>query len=193
MGFLTNLLRDARCAGCGHASTRELCADCIDTLEHCPTNEALFIYDGPVQHIVLRWKDHHDSCDPLLSRISPELLPKVDIVVPVPPSFWRTLRRGVHPPDDLARFIAHAVGARLSPRALRRLDDTPQMGKGARARRARETPLFAATSRARALRGKRVLIVDDVRTTGTTLREAELALRKAGVGDVLTLALAAAL
>jgi competence protein ComFC len=85
------------------------------------------------------------------------------------------------------------LGVPVAARALARIDASPQMNKSGRVRRERTQPMFRAKKSCAALRGKRVLLVDDVRTTGTTLLHAARALRAAGVTEVDTLALALAL
>jgi predicted amidophosphoribosyltransferase len=109
----------------------------------------------------------------LIAAAAPKLaarFARVDVVVPIPPAFWRTLWRGFHPPDAWAKAAAHALDAACAARALRRIDSTRQMGASREARQKRK--LFALTAAASALRGKHVLVVDDVTTSGATMRAA---------------------
>jgi ComF family protein len=109
--------------------------------------------------------------------------PAPDLVVPVPLHPNRLRSRGFNPAAILARALARRVAVDVDPVALRRVRDTPsQTGLDARARRRNVRHAF------RVRRGwhapPRIWIVDDVVTTGSTLREAARALRLAGAETV---------
>ncbi len=94
----------------------------------------------------------------------------------------RMRRRGMHHAADLCRMIAAETGCRFEWRALRRAGDRPRQSSlsgAARRRNLRGAFVLAPDARAY-LRGGRLWIVDDIRTTGATLREASRALAKAG-------------
>ncbi len=113
---------------------------------------------------------------------------ELDLVLPVPPDPLRwTARRRV--PRHLARAVATRLELPLSPRALAKSRPTRSLtGRSARERRS----ILAGAFRARPelVAGRRVLVVDDVVTTGATLREAARALRAAGARRVDALVLA---
>jgi predicted amidophosphoribosyltransferase len=96
----------------------------------------------------------------------------------------RRLRgRGSTPAARRARAVGRSLGVPADPVGLRRLRDTEsQTGLGRAARRRNVRGVFAA--RARGPVPERVWLVDDVVTTGSTLREAAAALRRAGVREV---------
>lgn len=124
-------------------------------------------------------------------RVLPELrIFKFDLVVVVPPSPLRVFVRGFHPPDVWARHLAAVTQTRFVPRALWRLDLGQQRG-ATRQDRLRDAPRFVMSPLAlRQVRGQRVLLVDDVLTTGSTLRQAEAMLRVAAVDVVAKVVLA---
>jgi predicted amidophosphoribosyltransferase len=111
-----------------------------------------------------------------------------DLVVPVPPDPLRwTVRRRA--PRRLARAVARALGLPVAPRALRKCRPTPaQTAAAGAARRSALAGAFAA--RPALVGGRSVLLVDDVATTGATLREAARALVEAGAERVAGLVLA---
>jgi ComF family protein len=115
----------------------------------------------------------------------------VDLVVPVPLHWRRLARRGYNHAELLAVAIA---GALPVARALaRRRATRPQPGLDAAARADNVRGAFAATRRGRArLAGARVLLVDDITTTGATLAAAAAAARDAGAADVVAFAFARA-
>jgi ComF family protein len=108
--------------------------------------------------------------------------PAPDLVVPVPQHPRRLRARGFNPALVVARAVARAAGAPLAATALERVRDTPsQTGLSAAARRRN----VRGALRARRAAPPRVWLVDDVVTTGATLREAASALRAAGAESVV--------
>lgn len=101
----------------------------------------------------------------------------VEGVVPVPLHRRRLVQRGMNPATELARAAARHLGCPVDPMALERRRNTPsQTGLPRRARLANVRGAF----RARHPVPERVLLVDDVVTTGATLEAAAAALRAAG-------------
>jgi len=123
-----------------------------------------------------------------------DLIAGSDWLVPVPLKAQRLTSRGYNQAWELVK----ALRARLTHAppgladALVRLGDAPDQHSLARDQRLRNLrgAFAAAPQRVAALRGKRVLLVDDVSTTGTTLQSAALALRQAGVARVQGLVIA---
>ena len=103
----------------------------------------------------------------------------VDVVTWVPCSPTRRTERGFDPAELLARALARRLRLRVRP-LLRRLDDEPQTARTLAGRLAGPR-LVARRGRVRAS----VLVVDDVCTTGSTLRVAAVALREGGAATVL--------
>lgn len=94
---------------------------------------------------------------------------EIDAVIPVPLHPARLRSRGFNQSHELARPVARALDARLWPDAVERVRDTGT--QTARSREARHDNVRGAfgVRRVTALRGARVLLVDDVVTTGATL------------------------
>lgn len=113
-------------------------------------------------------------------------------LVPVPVTPARLAERGYNQAWELCRAIGRQTGLQTMAEALVRLGDTPDQHRLTRAQRLVNLrgafvahPLLVSR-----LSGKRVVLVDDVRTTGATLHHAGLALRKAGAAEVRALVLA---
>ena len=109
-----------------------------------------------------------------------------DAVIPVPLHWQRRLARGYNQAERIARPLAGRLGLPLIP-ALRRSRSTPpQTSLGKERRIANLRRAFRAPS-PRKIRGLRLLLVDDVATTGATLDAAAAALRIAGAAGVTAL------
>jgi predicted amidophosphoribosyltransferase len=111
---------------------------------------------------------------------------RIDLVTWAPTSAARRRSRGFDQGELVAGYVARQLGV-PSRRVLDRSGDAgPQTG------RSRAERLHGPSFRARpGLAGRSVLVVDDVVTTGATLRSAASALRRSGVGEVLLYAVAA--
>jgi ComF family protein len=106
-----------------------------------------------------------------------------DVVAPVPLHIKRLRWRGFNQSELLARPLAGMWGVPLADGLLRVRDTVPQVRLPDEARRENLRDAFAVDA-ATALNGRRVLLVDDVTTTGATLAEGARALRAAGAREV---------
>ena len=114
-----------------------------------------------------------------LRNIAPEL------VVPVPMHFVRRFFRGTNNPVFFAKEIGHALGVSVGTRVVRRIRYTkPQFHLKPRQRYRNVRGAFAFVGRKNSVVGKRVLIVDDIMTTGATCNEVARVLREAGAASV---------
>jgi ComF family protein len=125
-----------------------------------------------------------------------ELLSDADLVTPVPLHYWRLVRRGYNQSVWLAAAVARASTARLAVDVLARTRSTPsQAGLSADGRRRNVQGAFRVRkSRLALIEGRRVVLIDDVLTTGATAEACARALKRGGASkvDVLTLARVAA-
>jgi ComF family protein len=197
---LLDLLAPPRCAGCDEPlspSSPAFCEACellLDPGERVGSAVSAYLYGGPLADAVRRLKygrrtELAPALGAMLAERALELSGEVDVVVPVPLHATRLRARGFNQAALLASPVARALGVPLATRELVRLRDTPpQAGLGGADRLRNVRGAFVAT----AAPGGRVLLVDDVRTTGATLAECAEALRVAGAEHVLTLVLARA-
>lgn len=141
-------------------------------------------YDGEVAKIVqlLKFERVRAAHEPL-GQMMLGILPHGDwLVVPVPTAPARIRQRGYDQSVLLARYIATARKNVFSP-ALMRVQDGRQVGKNRMQRQKQSTQMFCM-ARGRNVRGAKVLLVDDVCTTASTLSAAAHVLRAAGAGEV---------
>lgn len=169
----------ARCDACGrgdHAVDRA---------------RAACLYDEHASDLILGLK-HADRTDLAalfarwIARAAADILPEIDGVVPVPMHPWRLLGRRYNQAAEIARPLARRAGVAYLPDVLvRRRATGTQGGKSADARWRNVSGAFAtARGREGAVRGRRLLIVDDVLTTGATVEGCARALKAAGAAGV---------
>lgn len=190
------------CACCGYPFEYDpgpgvLCGACIAQNPVFNRARAVFIYDAASRGPLLAFK-HADRTDAapafarLMATAGAELLPEADIVVPVPLHRRRLIARRYNQSALLAQALARRTGLEAVPDLLVRTRPTPsQGGLSASARRRNVRGAFAIrNSMAARIAGKRVLLIDDVFTTGATAETCATTLLRAGADavDVLTLA-----
>lgn len=115
-----------------------------------------------------------------------------ELVVPLPLHWRRRLARGFDQARAIAGPLAAALGLPLVPALRRRRATPPQSGLGRAERLANPQGAFAVR-RPASVRGRDLLLVDDVATTGATLDAAARALRQAGAARVVAVVAARAL
>lgn len=190
------------CARCGIPMEigfdgEAVCAGCLARPPAYERSISVFRYDT-AKELILRFK-HADRTDfapafaAWMIRAGAPLLTETDLAVPVPLHRWRLLKRRYNQAAELANAVARRAGIVCLPDALVRTRPTPSQGAmvSARARRRNVLAAFAVRPRAKEhLKGKRILLVDDVMTTGATLEACTRALRRAGAAAVTCLTLA---
>ena len=127
------------------------------------------------------------SLVPVLEELQ---LEPADAWVPVPLHRSRLVERGFNQSALLARILAKSTGSRFAPRTLERRRETEQQARLGRAARAHNA--FGAFAVRRPVAAERVVLVDDVVTTGATARACLAALREANVAVLAVVALAQA-
>ena len=116
---------------------------------------------------------------------------EADLIVPVPLSEKRRAQRGFNQSEMIGRSFAKKTGIPIGPGALMKIRHTAQqVGLNAEERRENLSGAFAAEEVM--VKGKRILLLDDVMTTGSTFAECSAVLLKAGAGSVKCLSVATA-
>lgn len=174
-----------------------LSADAIASPPPFARARAAVSYTGVARQMVLNLKfgDRTELAPAMarwMMRAGAELLADADAVVPVPLHRGRFFRRRFNQSAELARALGALAGRPFVPDAVARIRATrQQVGLGAREREENVRGAFRVPPhREIAVRGRRILVVDDVYTTGTTASAVAKALKRAGAAevDVLTFA-----
>jgi ComF family protein len=200
---LLDLLAPASCSACEQpVETRDdafclACAACLERVHTIadPDLRAVYSYGGPVADAVWRLKYEGRSeiarsfRGPLCEQVAPWIA-QIDAVTAIPLANAKLRMRGYNQSALLGQVVARALGLPFRPRWLvRRRSGTRQVGQNREVRLLQLRGMFECRAR---LDHKTVLVVDDVRTTGATLREAARALEEQGARRVLKLVLAQA-
>lgn len=158
---------------------------------------AAVLYEGMARSLVqaLKYRDRTDLACTMgawMLRASDGHVANCDAIVAVPLHRWRLVRRKFNQSAELARAVSRLSGRPFLPAGLIRTRATrQQVGLGARQRQENVRGAFSLSDSGRAmLFGRRVVLVDDVYTTGATANAAARALRAAGVCEVTVLTFA---
>ena len=174
------------------------CPACILEPPAFARARAALAYDGLARALILRFK-HGDRLDGVrtfgrwLTNAGRDLWDDADLIVPVPAHPWRMVRRGYNQSALLAQATGRGAGVAVAVDLLRRRRATAsQQGLSAEARRKNVTTIaFDVHPRWRSrMAERRVVLLDDVFTTGATLDACAKVLKTAGAAAVDVLALA---
>lgn len=178
-------LSGPRCARCGAPTAWPVdrCLECSGRRLAFASARAAVAYRGPVRPFVSAWKERGlralaaEAADVIANIVE---RPSVELLAFIPPDNDRSVKRGHHPAERLARALAErwelpafaALGRTRAPR--------PQRGLSLPARRRNVAGAFVAAAET----PSRVALVDDVYTTGSTASAAASALRGGGARRV---------
>ena len=200
---LLELLFPAKCAFCGRVTElteNGVCPECMRDLPWAAPKDrkadfvrsvtAPLYYEGTVREALLRYKFHFT---PVRGRVFGKLIGRelrrrehtdFDVLTWVPLSEKRKRRRGYDQARILAQAAAEELGVTATPLLIKRRNNPPQSGiRTPEARRANVSGCYAVINPALA-EGKRILLIDDIITTGATVSECARMLMLSGAEEV---------
>nr|WP_294234490.1 ComF family protein [uncultured Sphingomonas sp.] len=187
-------LDDAGCARCGmplggdHVG-QTCCGPCLAEPPRHAGIHAAVAYGPIARQLPIRLKHggRIGVAETMAGPMTRRLPPDAELLVPVPLHRWRLWRRGFNQSVLIGEGIARRTGVTLARDALQRVRATPLLrGLSPRQRRAAVTRAFRVADPA-AVKGRRVVLVDDVYTTGATAGACVRALLAAGAMSVAIL------
>jgi ComF family protein len=189
-------LDDPVCDGCGapfpyDLGERARCAACMAAPRAFARARAACLYDEHSRDLILKLK-HADRTDLAhlfalwLMRAAADLIEDCELILPVPLHRTRLFSRRYNQAAEIARPMARRTGLKYRPDALVRARDTgTQGGKSSRGRRVNVKGAFRVPDQRKGqIQDRRVLLIDDVLTTGATAEACAKALLAAGARAV---------
>ena len=173
------------------------CMDCLDNPAPFISARSALIYNDASRDLILGFK-HGDkthmvrSFVPWLQKSGANMLEGADYIIPVPLHRWRLLARRYNQAALMGEALSCTLGIEHLPMALQRTRSTPSQGHLGTDERAKNVKkAFAVNEKYKdLLKDKKVILIDDVYTTGATVKECSRVLIKFGVREVHILTLA---
>ena len=185
-------LSDPVCDGCGAPFEYDIgarCGACLAKPRAFGRARAACLYDQHSRGLILQLK-HADRPEigalfaRWLNRAAADLLAEADLIAPIPLHRSRLFKRRYNQAAEIARPLSRLSGVRYLPDALERRRPTASQGGKSAQGRARNVAAAFAAPRPERVKGKRVLLIDDVLTTGATAQACARALLVAGAISV---------
>ncbi len=184
------------CLSCGKPvenAAQEYCSDCSRKTHVFDQGRAVWVYQGPMRQILYRYKysnrrDYTDFFAAEAARIYEPWIRRrrIEAVVPIPLSRKRRRTRGYNQAEVFAKQLSLLLGLPFYTKLLVRVrNTTPQKQLSVKERKNNLKNAFKIAGNVVKL--KRVLLVDDIYTTGSTMDAAARVLKQAGAAEVYCL------
>lgn len=188
-------ISEKKCQKCGRetAFATEECSSCYGETA-VDVSRSVFVYDGPIKNVIYKFKY---SFAPYLAEVLAPFLKNVylenffapDIITFVPMSEKAEKKRGYNQSELLADELAKLLSTDAYS-VLEKVKDTPNQAELDFKERSRNLKGAFRVTDKKIVKGKRILLIDDVLTTGATSREVASALKMAGSKSVYLLTVA---
>ncbi len=188
--------RPPRCPTCWQPQRQgALCGRCREESPAFQGARSPYLYQGAAREAVHALKYNYLSAlaKPMAQLMAPcveEEVIEAEVVMAVPLYGRRQRLRGYNQSALLARELSRLCGLPLAKRGLARRRNTPPQARSAQAEERRRNVADAFIADRRRVEGRRILLIDDVMTTGATLDACARALRQAGAASVWALTFA---
>lgn len=198
-----NFISMPYCKSCGmpfeaeiDAKLQKICAQCAQTRHITRLQRSAMIYDDFSKKMILDFKFYAKTQNAKilakwLYAAGKDIFDEgVDLIMPVPLSYRRLLRRGYNQSAILARLLSKQTGIKADLLSLKKIKHTkPQSMLSGKARMKNVKQVFKLKTDG-AVKDKRIVLIDDVMTTGATLAECAKVLLESGAKSVDTLTVA---
>jgi ComF family protein len=183
------------CRRCGTPLISDVSTICGECLAHEPAfsyARSFGLYEGVLKRAIslLKFYGIKRLSRPLSDVMLKMKIPEADVVIPVPLHEKRLRKREFNQSALIAKYLASSMGLRVMLNSLVKVRDTmPQVGLSSQARKKNIKGAFAVENDS-LITGKDIVLVDDVVTTGATVRECSKVLKKAGARNIYVITLA---
>lgn len=187
-----------KCGKSVRSEEQEYCHDCAHTEHYFAQGAALWLHQEPVNLSVYQFKFHNQRvfgryyAEEMAKRFRAELIRwKPQIILPIPLHSSKRRKRGYNQAAIVAGALAELTGIAVDVHLLKRVRGTaPQKSLNPAERKKNIRAAFSVREEGRErLAGKRVLLIDDIYTTGSTIDEAARTLKLFGAEKVFYLAI----
>ena len=166
-----------------------VCPRCLKKAPHYTMARSVIVYDDFSKPLILALKhgDHPEMAILLakfMAQAEPALFQDIDAMIPVPLHWTRRFKRMYNQAGLLAKALGRRKGIPFLPNVLIRSRQTESQGHKTRNQREKNVRNAFRVKYPALIKGKRILLVDDVMTTGATLNECARVLNRAGAAEV---------
>jgi competence protein ComFC len=192
-----NFISEPYCSSCGGSNNTifEICSNCIKEDKH-PWQHAISIFEmkNLSRDLIIKYKYYKDIplarffCSICCQKINDSNL-EVDLITHIPLHWLKCLKRGFNQSSLLADLISKNTNIPAKTLLKRKKNTKSQTKLTTKKRRKNIINAFSAIN-AHSIKNKKILLIDDVYTTGSTLREASKVLLRAEAKEIYILTLA---
>ncbi len=198
MHKLNFIAENACCARCGAPAVLghgSFCLNCQNSAREFDIARSVFVYEGEIKHLIAGLKYNNK---PYISRTLSNFLAQkfkklnwqADLIIPVPLSEARIKWRGYNQAQLLAEGVSEKIGVPLNTETLIKVKETEVQANLTLQERQKNLQECFKVLDKYSVRGKRILLIDDVMTTGSTANACAHELKKAHADRVLVLTIA---
>lgn len=200
---LLKIILPERCLGCQEKNIGYLCSQCLNKISPCFDHSnvlAAASYKSPVIKKaiwLLKYRRAKKLAEPLAELIFQRIFSpnskglNPHIIIPIPLSKKRLRERGFNQAELIAEFLSQKTAIKVESGVLEKIKHTEsQVKAGKREKRLQNLKGTFRVSRPELIRGKNIILVDDVATTGATLSEARRVLKKSGAKEIIPVVVA---
>lgn len=198
-----NFLFPQKCVGCGQESNLPfggLCEECLEKIGFSSLIKYKNIFSASDYNDeiakktiwLLKYRGIKQLAEPLAELMRRRLWQKIPrgdwLIIPVPISKKRLKERGFNQAELIAKNFALKTGAEIKNNALQKITDTPtQVSIKNREERLNNLKGAFAVKNPETIKGRNIILIDDVFTTGATIAEARKVLRDSGAKKIIAM------
>lgn len=171
------------CLKCGGIFDGRVCPRCRETKFAFEFNRSVYIYTNPIKNLIEEFKYRGikkvaDFMTVKMANLIEREYPEIDFLIPIPIHPTRKRERGFSQTELMVRKLSNFTGIPCDCRSLKRVKHTKVQANLSREERKENLKGAFKLSNVEKFRGRSILLVDDVMTTGTTMNEAAKMFKK---------------